>query len=398
MKPELNLSRRQFLELSIATAAVLAVPKLGLAVSPETSPLADPEPGQTLLKLGAQETNLSLLESARMGWTPDGRLPFFTTQASKKRYFFSGGKNNATYLIETDGSKPLRDFITQGQVVKDSFYEALSPDPNSEYITHYVGITSVIQPNPENKDQIIAVYHGEKRENKDASSTYKASIGYATSQDAGLTWTNMGPLIEGDDVVEPGMAADGGPSGAGQPCAIYDPKDGYVKILYIDWAAGEKVTHPDQIYFARTRITPEFTLEPVEYLTTTSDFSPEPADLAPVIPASNQPNDYTALPDVSWNTKLNKWICIGESTYGFWVATSDNFTEWSTPQIFYDFTKRGGKSHDILKPGERWDSYPTLLDETQDSANITGAKAIFYHTTGNNLHPHQPVSLDAQIV
>jgi hypothetical protein len=84
---------------------------------------------------------------------------------------------------------------------------------------------------------------------------------------------------------------------------------------------------------------------------------------------------------VSWNTKLNKWLCVGESTYGFWVTTSDNFTNWSTPQVFYDFTKRGGKSHDILKPGERWDSYPTLLDETQESGNITGETAIFFNAS-----------------
>lgn len=329
-----------------------------------------------------------------ISWTPDGPITYWTTAEGNRRYLLTGGKDNATYLLQSDGKSTLREIMESGLVNEKSFLKVYGPDESVEYRKHYAGITSILQTDKSNPDHIYGIGHFELRTDRNASADYTSTIGLAESFDGGLTWEDKGVLIEGTDVKAPGGERV---SGAGQPSAIYNEETGYVNGLYIDWSATGQ--HPDQLYAFRMKVNEDGTLGNVEYLTD-NGFSETKENLKPAIPVPEDKPEfiYTALPHLSWNTELNQYVAVGESDNGFWMAKSDDLVNWTKPEIVYDFTKYGGKPHSILKVGEKWDSYPTFLDENQPNSQITGEKGIFYHSSGNNLIPHEPATLDAEII
>ena len=337
-----------------------------------------------------------------MNYVPDGPITFWTTPEGNKRYLLTGGDmnqgkewtGNATYMMELSNGITLKDALASGQITSDNFLQVFTPDVNVNYRKDYVGITSVLQTDPNNLDHLWGITHAEERTTRNASADYTATIGLVESTNGGITWEDKGPLITGTDVKEPG---GGKVSGAGQPTAIYNPETGYVNGLYIDWSAtGE---HPDQIYAFRMKVNEDGSLENVEYLTDIG-YSETKENLKPAIPVPDDNPDliYTALPDLSFNTELNEYIAVGEADNGFWMAKSKDLENWTEPEIIYNFEKYGGRPHSVLQIGEKWDSYPTFLDESQANSQITGKSGIFYHSTGDNLAPHEPATLDAEIV
>lgn len=345
------------------------------------------------IQISGTETSFQQEMLGYLSWTPDGPISYYTTAEGKRRYLLTGGKDNATYMLETDGKQTLAEIMTSGQINGDSFKEVFGPDVNVEYRKYYAGIASVVQ-DPQNPDHLWGFVHGENRITRDASASFTATVGLAESTDGGLTWIDKGPIIKGDDPQEPGKDV----SGAGQPTAIYNPKDGFVYIMYVDWAR-VNYHHPDQIYLARMKVNNK-NLGQVEYYTNngfTTDF--EPGNLKPAIPVPSGSNlIYVALPSVSWNNDLHQFMDTGEADTGFWMAESQNLTDWSTPAIIYDFKQNGGEPHSILKVGQKWDSYPTFLSESQSSSKITNEKGLLYHSSGDNLTPHEPAVDDATVV
>jgi len=348
------------------------------------------------IKLSGSETSFQQEMLGYMSWTPDGPITYYTTAGGERRYLLTGGQDNATYMLETDGKQTLAQIMGSGQINKDSFKEVYGPDINVQYRKYYAGITSVLQIDKSNKDHLLGITHCENRATRNDSATFTATVGLAESFDGGKTWNDKEPLIQGDDVQNPGEKV----SGAGQPTAIYNQKDGYVYILYIDWASGKTIQHPDEIFAARAKANDNGSLGQIEYYTNsgfTTDF--KPGNLKSVIPVPNGTNlIYTALPSVSWNTELNQFVVTGEADNGFWMAQSQNLIDWSKPEIIYDFKQNGGKPHSILKVGQKWDSYPTFLDESKSNSKITGEKGLLYHSSGDNLTPHEPSVVNAIVV
>ena len=395
-----NLGRRKFLIASglIAGAGILGyLTKVKLSI-PDLSkilPFSETEqPSTGTMVLGEQETSLHEEMLGYMSWTPDGPITYWTTAEGKRRYLLTGGQDNATYMLESDGKRTLKDIMASGEINQNSFKEVYGPDQNVEYRREYAGITSVLQIDKSNQDHLLGIAHCEQRTSRNASGDYTATVGLAESFDGGSTWQDKGPLIIGTDVKAPG---GGRVSGAGQPSAVLNQNDGYAYIMYIDWSA--KGQHPDQLYMARAKANDNGTLGQVEYYTN-NGFSNE-ADintLKSVIPVPTGSNMvYEALSHMSWNTDLNQYTCQGECDTGFWTANSSDLLNWSEPQIIYNFTQRGGKPHSILKPGEKWDSYPTALSEDQPDSEVTDKSGIFYHSSGDNLTPHEPATVDFTI-
>ncbi|PIR80167.1 MAG: hypothetical protein COU25_01530 [Candidatus Levybacteria bacterium CG10_big_fil_rev_8_21_14_0_10_35_13] len=344
-----------------------------------------------------------------MSYVPDGPITFWTTAEGKKRYLLTGGDfnpakewtGNATYLMETDGSVTLRDAIASGEMTSDNFLQVFTPDLDVQYRRHYVGITSVFQTDPNNLDHLWGITHAEERTDRNASGDYTSTVGLVESTSGGLTWEDRGILITGTDVKAPG---GGRVSGAGQPSAIYNAETDYINGLYIEWPATirEKTDpdyKPDQIYAFRMKVNEDGSPGPVEYWTE-NGFSETKENLKPAIPVPEDKPEmiYTALPHLSWNTELNQYIAVGESDNGFWFSKSDDLVTWSSPEIVYDFIQYGGQPHSILQVGGKWDSYPSLLDESQPSSQITGKNGTFVHSSGDNRTAHEPATLDATIV
>lgn len=350
-----------------------------------------PKPGTMVL--GNEEKVFQNEMIGYASWTPDGPITYYETASGKRRYLLTGGQDNATYMLESDGKKTLKEIMASSEINENSFKKVYGPDANAQYRREYAGITGILQIDKSNKDHLLGVAHCEERTSRDASGDYTSTIGLTESFDGGLTWEDKGPLIVGTDVKAPG---GGRVSGAGQPSVVLNEKDGYAYIMYIDWSAKGK--HPDQLYLARAKTNDNGTLGQIEYYTKNgfSDFKPE--ELKPVIPVPESSDFiYTALPHLSWNTELKQYICEGESDTGFWMATSPDLLNWSKPEIVYDFSQRGGKPHSILKAGEKWDSYPTALDESKPNSQITGKNGIFYHSSGDNIVPHVPAAVNFEI-
>lgn len=401
-KPFLNnkIPRRDFLIAGGLLGAAIALKSIKTGTIPFANEIGNlfkstenEQPKAGTMVLGEKEEVFLDEMVGYASWTPDGPITYYETKTGKRRLLLTGGQDNATYMLESDGKRSLKEIMGSGEINENSLKKVYGPDQNVKYRREYAGITGVLQIDKGNKDHLLGVAHCEERTSRDASGDYTSTIGLTESFDGGLTWEDKGALIVGTDVKAPG---GGRVSGAGQPTVILNEKDGYAYIMYIDWSA--KGNHPDQLYLARTKANDNGTLGNVEYYTNNgfSDFKPE--ELKPVIPVPEGSKlVYTALPHLSWNTELNQYICEGESDNGFWMATSPDLLNWSNPEIIYDFTQRGGKPHSILQAGEKWDSYPTALDESKPNSQITGKNGIFYHSSGDNIVPHVPASVDFEI-
>lgn len=321
------------------------------------------------LLLDKKETDLSL-KNYGVEWAPDGHISYVTFPDGVRRYFVSG--NQRSYAIESNSSLSLAQTIANNPSVKESF----GPDKNVSYRNAYSTIGSVLQTDTANPYHVYGFTQNEEQVVKpDGSldySNFTSTIGLLESLDGGLTWKDFGPVIRGDDYLSPGTKI----TGAGQPSAII--KDGYIYVYFVDWAAQIKAYHADQIYLARSKIQPNGSLGAFEFYTS-SGFSTLETNLQPVIGVPFADSGYAALPSVSYNKNLGKYIATFEVNTGFVVITSNDGINWLNPKIFFTFPQtQSGK-----KIGDIWYSYPNILsDKTENSDQITQKTGNFYFSKG----------------
>ncbi len=351
-----------------------------------TQPIQTPE-GEVRdgsITLGA-ESDLSL-SSLGIQWTPDGHIPYISLSNGQKR-FFTAGQSGQTFLLATSGAS-LESTIEQGFLQPQSVREVLGRAQNPEY--NYSGITSVFQLDPTNENHLTAVLHQEEWASEQDGSGFRASIGVFESRDGGLTWENGRTIIKGDDIAKPGERV----SGAGQPNAIQ--VDDYLYIYHIDWSAQKVVNHPDQIYLARTKIVNGTIDNNVEYYTD-NGFSTDNLNMKPVIPVpATIPNaSYSALPSISWNTSLNKYVGVIETNVGFAQTTSEDGINWSDPELILEFPQPQSEREFM----DEWLSYPTLVsDNSESNDHTTSQTGTLYYSKGVwNAAPHNMVSRPFEI-
>jgi hypothetical protein len=334
-----------------------------LQQTPETNILLDGD-----FTLG-QKIELSLKDEGLTA-TPDGHIPYYTTPDGHKRFYIVNAKTNSTWMLETNG-QTLENATKSGQFVTIA-KDVWGPDTNVAYRHDYSGITSIMQVD---STHFIGITHNERRSDANASGTYTATVGYITSSD-GVHWTDKGPFIVGDEVLEPGTK----PTGAGQPSAYYNKNDGYAYIMYTDWSY-KQIPHSDQIYLARARVNSYGGLDKAEYLTKDNGFSSEgPKNLKPVIEASwVKDGIYAALPSISFNHALNKYLCVFETQKGFFASVSLDLTNWSLPKEMVPFSAFNSTSPNNTEAGKGTMTYPTILSDGQyPTDQETGANGTIY--------------------
>lgn len=366
-----QFSRRTFLKKAAAIGtSILLGASLGNflfgthAEQPTPSAEVSPSPTSENFVLGAKE-NLSLKEYG-LEWTPDGHISYFTTPEGKKRYFISAA--DSTWMIETQGQKSLKDYILSKELTQEQFHEVLTPTGNfksaTDYKNGYTGITDVLQTDKNNPMHLMGITHYEQRKSQDASDTYTASVGLIESTDGGLTWTDKGQIIKGRDPIPPGEM----PSGAGQPAAII--KDGYVHIIYIEWNTGA-----DELYSAKMKINDDGSLGNVE------DVKDNNGYLKPVIPMP-QGTSYAAVPSLSYNNDLQKYLCIFLTNLGFYETTSDDLVNWGDAKMIFSFTdNNSAPDGDTLAAGQEYIYYPSYLSEEQADDHTTGKNGELYYSS-----------------
>jgi len=322
------------------------------------------------ITLSEDTEDLSLLAYG-IKWTPDNHLTYISFPNGTRRYFISG--NQRTYYMDTSTSTTLAEAIKSKIPVKESF----GPDINVLHRNGYSTIGSVLQTDKSNPNHVIGFAQNEQqRINPDGTLDYNnftTSISLLESFDGGKTWQDFGPVIRGDDYLEPGTKI----SGAGHPSAII--MGDYIYIYYANWASQTKVFHADQIYLARIKILPNGSVSNFEFYKE-SGFSEGEYNLKPVIPADAIENGkYSALPSISYNTALRKYLAFYETDRGFAVAFSQNGINWTRNKLIFYFTKPISQRTE----GDLWNSYPSLLsDKTEGSDQITSIEGNLYYSTG----------------
>lgn len=358
-----NPSRRKFL---IGSAAAAITAALGGVALWEAKTKLDSEP--------SLEMDLSL-ENLGIRWAPDVHVSYVTLPDNKRAYFFSGNGGN-TYRIEGTPEQELKEIIKKPA----SFEHCWGP----QYFSHdkygYSAIGSVLQADENNPNHLTAFTHNEQHKGQNYIATFTASIQQIESFDGGRTWKDIksDPVIKGDDPMEPGIDV----SGAGQPCAII--KDGHAYLYYTDWSR-KNALHPDQIYLARGEII-NGSVDKFKFYTE-NGFSDEESDLKPVIIPSNDTSKYAALPSISWNTSLNKYIGVFETDTGFDITKSDDGITWEPGSSLYRFKTPHSQ-------GGLLESYPTLLSPDAPSDQITNSETILLYAKGD---PHNLVSRPVKI-
>ena len=316
------------------------------------------------------EKGLSLL-SKNVKWIPDGHISYVTLSNGSRRYFISG--NQKTYMIDVPTSLSLTEAISGNPNIKEVF----GPDKNVSYRNYYATIDSVLQTDSNNLNHLMAFAQYEQQaiepNGTNDYSSFTSSIGFLESNDGGQTWKDFGPVIRGDDYLPPGTKI----TGAGQPSAII--KDGYVYVYFVDWASGAKISHPDEIYLARTKIPSDGSPGTFEYLTA-NGFYENAAIMKPVIiiPEGSDAG-YVSLPSVSFNKYLNQYLAVFETNTGFYSATSMDGISWNNEQLFLSFVQPQSDRQE----GDSWISYPTLLsDNSEKTDGVTENKGNLYYGKG----------------
>lgn len=386
MKPEVNISRRTFNKALLAAFLATAISSPFEAFAQSNSPTKSPEiKNNEFIQLGNQEIDLSLRE-LNLKYTPDDHTPYVTFSDGTRRYFISS--EVSTFSIDT-GGESLRKAIENKTVTAENIREVYGPEQNEGY--QYAGITGVYQLDSNNEKHLTAILHEEERINPGDSFGFRASVAKVESFDGGLTWQNKEVLIKGDDFVDPGEKV----SGAGQPSAIQIGDSLY--IYYTDWSAGQKTSHPDQIYLAKANIANGTIDSNLEFYTNNGFVSGQESDLKSVIPVPEkiENSGYSALPSVSYNDYLKKFVAVFETNVGFCYTTSEDGINWSDAELIARFPQTQGER----KYGNIWFSYPTLVsDEDYDNDHTTGKIGILYYSKGEwSLKSHNLVAREFEI-
>jgi hypothetical protein len=231
----------------------------------------------------------------------------------------------------------------------------------------------------------------------------------ATSTD-GVTWTMLGPVLQGLDVasyrasdgitgckaVLPTMTAKSDLEGAAGPSAIVRT-DGDVRYIYVYYedrvrltaiAGGEpasskgrgrgrppdRVKPTDDLYVARSPFASDGAPGSWQYWTG-SGWKSSAQSAAPILKAPD--GGEAAHPQVSFNTAIRRYLMVFHTTADLYAATSADGVAWDTP-VALQATNATTKAP----------SFPTLISPDQpDQQTTTATGSLYYsaHATGEYL-------------
>lgn len=379
---EERLTRRQFLEKAAVAvgfsaavgAAAVAIHKTEQLIDAKRQPPTVTPPTPTVEKRQELQFAVGLAEQLSipgLGWYPDGHTSFLRQADGSLKMWVAGGPRG--YLLTTNN---FTDFGTGAR-------EVIRPSNTESFDRNYAGPGSVIP--GKNKDELFMLYHGEYHPNAPDGFPFNAGIGLAVSKDNGQSFERKGQIIKGKN----NLPAKDRVYGAGQPCAIV--KDGYVYLYYIDWNGQD----PDAIHLARSPL--DAGCQPGSFEKYNNGRFENTGMAGPstpiVLPLKR--GYYTALPGVSWNTELNKFLMICESNDGFYVSTSLDGVKWGPTQLLLQVKTAN------LSPfnGDAWNSYPTLLSPEKSSDRETGKEMVLVYSEGRwKTSPHHMVKRRVSLV
>lgn len=312
----------------------------------------------------AEKVNLSGLQ-----WYPDGHVSFIKMPNNELRFWIAGLQSG--YMTTGESINAL----TKAEKV-------IGPSRTEDFDRNYAAPGSVIP--GKNENELLMFYHGEYHPKQPTSFPFKAGVGLAISQDGGKTWERKGQVIKGNnDKIEKDK-----PSGAGQPSAIII--DNYIFLYYIDWNS----EYPDAIHLARAPINTDGMPGSWEKYSKGSFKDKEADDLSSPVVFPPEGQGYAALPGVSWNKYLNKFLMVFEARDGFYVTTSSDGINWSSSISLLKVKT----ANDNPKSGEIWNSYPTFISLKTPSDRETNKEMLLIHSQGKwGQGPHSMVKREINL-
>lgn len=333
--------------------------------TPKPSPTATPRPTETpkpqefKFEIGNPErVNLS-----GVSYYPDGHTSFIKTPDGVKVWISAGREG---YVVTGKSIENLNSRTTK----------VIGPSGEETFDRNYAAPGSVIL--GKNPNELLMFYHGEYHPNQPSTFPFDAGIGLAISKDGGITWERQGQIIKGMG----SKTRTDVPFGAGQPSAVI--KDNFIHLYYTDWNG----QYPDSIHLARAPI--ESNGIPGSWEKFNGREFKNVGPNGPSTPVVYPPpgEGYTALPGVSFNTHLNKFVMVFEARDGFYMTTSLDGTGWSNPTILLKVKTANNNP----RSGEVWSSYPTLWSPTKASDRETDGYMILVYSEGKwNQTPHSMI-------
>ncbi len=301
---------------------------------------------------------------SQLNWAPDTHTSTIKLGAETVMFLTAGRSTMRISLSDFNKIAEIRQVTYPGMF-------SFGPD--------YSGIMSVFQLDSKNPHHLTAFVHTEKHLNENGF-PYRAQIGIMKSRNAGYSWETLNtPIITGTNLNLSQEFA----TGAGNGCFIEYKND--IVGFYVNWdfTSGQA----DAIHMAKAPKDKVTDPSAWKFLT---DYGFE--KFRPGIktrPAINVPNlpeaHYAALPSISFNTHLNRYLAVYETNIGFHVATSINLIDWIQDGMILKFPK----PHSQLENGDTWFSYPSLLDLSQQNDRITGKSGYLIFSQGIIGAPHK---------
>ena len=382
------LSRREFLIVgALSGAALLASGGIYYATSrPESKPLpVTPPPKPTplvnifensLISLGAEES--IPLSNWGIKYTPDGHIPYVTLPDSQREYYFSG--NASSYAFKRGSSPNLYESIKHD--ANSQALPAIKADKSRPYRNGYTSICSVF-PDIKQPDHLFALTHCEEWL-KDSTEKSTFSIGLVESFGGGDWLEKRGPVLQAKDALRPGEKF----TGVGQPCAVVRKEggDSFVYVYYLYLPAASEI--PNQICLSRALLK-EGDIGEFEHFTKDgfrkTEITADTVNGVITPPRSIPGSSYAALPSISFNKYLNRYLGIFETQQGFCTTSSEDGLSWKEGELFLKFDA----PQEPHFKGQVWTSNPTLWSEDEATDQITGKSGYLVYSKGTWDEPHK---------
>lgn len=346
-------SRRNFLKITAAgTASAVLAGCRGRRVGmeeggPKVSERLGPE------EKGPFDTN----------WTPDGHVTYLQ-EGDNLRVWTSAGQESRLWVGHS-----WDDLVDQGIV--------LGPDRSKTkegLIMGYRGITSVVR----RENQLICTYHTEYHRSQNQPYPFVSENGVAISNDEGRTWENPVEILQGTNPKKQ-LSNETRTSGAGQPCAVV--RDGELWVYYVDWNGKQA----DAIHLAKVSLGEAENPDAWMRYNRERGFIPAIENVTTAVVLPSEGAVWAALPSVSWNESLSKWLMVYESNDGFYRTVSDDGLNWGGVERVFEFPKTRLDSNN---PGDVWYSYPTYISPEMNNDQVTGNKGLLIYARGEVGKPH----------
>lgn len=318
-----------------------------------------PEDAALKIKFGKEQK----VDFPELSYYPDGHICFLR-QGNDLRMIVSS--DVSSYILE---GKVAGRWVGDLKIINNK-KPVFGPNPQNKWEKDYAAITSFVK---DGKGGYVGAYHAEDRDRRNDGSKLAASIGLCYSKDL-VNWERRGKVLEG---VNSERTRDFW--GIGHPM-LFDPQGDYYYMYYLDWTFGTDAIHMSRCLKSEIG-------NPNAWQKWTRDGFAKSGEMGrsdPVIDPSEFGKDasYTALPSISYNRKLGKYLAIVQAgDFSFGSMVSGDGIKWQNPQILLNNNAPKYK---------RWlDYYPSLLSFDEASDQITNDQgALIYASTDSPNKPH----------